>query len=103
MDVINNCKANVVYLEETKLHEPSPTIFRGPGGGQINVWCCKNAIRSAGGILIRINNSMFNVVDEWEGEFTLSCVIVYILNGWKQVSIVVYDPNQRPARPPLMG
>lgn len=50
---------------------------------------------ASGGILIGINPDKIDVVESWEGDFSLSIRVCRIIDSWEQVITVVYGPNQR--------
>lgn len=66
------CKPHLHCLQETKLSDWNGQLARSVGVGQNVEWYALGALDSTGGILIAWDNTILEMVEVMEGQFTIS-------------------------------
>jgi mannosylglycoprotein endo-beta-mannosidase len=91
-DILGQNKIDVVGIQETKL-ESFPYRFFSTLSSHINSWYFKPSIGSAGGILVGINDNLFDVLSVWVKEFSVSVLLKNKRDSFEWIFSVVYGPT----------
>lgn len=75
IDVCRNCKANFVYLEETKICTPNNTFLDTLNNNRHIKFVIRNASGGALGILTRIKSWTFEVLDSLVGTYCATVIV----------------------------
>lgn len=74
-EVIRNCKADIVVIQESKLKVVSEKIVKEVWGACSAEWVCRDFVETSGEILVIWNRKVFNIKDQWIGKFSVSVVL----------------------------
>ena len=95
---LRSYRADMVCLQETKVHDMSAELARSLGVGRSLNWKALDAEGSAGGILLLWDNSRINLVDSVVGSFSVTCLFRMPENGFLWAFSGVYGPTQNGLR-----
>ena len=86
-------RANIVCLPETKIKDVSKGLIRSLGVGRFLDWAALRAEGASGGIIIFWDSHVLQLLEKEEGNYTLSCRLKNIEDGFISVFIGVYGPT----------
>lgn len=81
-EVIRNCKADIVVIQESKLRVVSDQIVKEVFGASSIEWVYRESDEALGGILLIWNRKIFNIKDQWVGNFLVSIVLEEVGLMW---------------------
>ena len=92
-NLIQNWKADIVCLEETKLELINRGVICSLWGGQHVDWLCLGFVGASGGVLLMWDNRVVDKVKEAVGHFSVSCRFKNVVDHFVLAFTGVYGPN----------
>ncbi|KAL6339823.1 hypothetical protein AAG906_034911 [Vitis piasezkii] len=96
--LIRSQRVDVFCLQETKIQAMSEGVVRSLGTGRFLGWGAVEASGSAGGILVCWDKRTLDVVDVEVGQFSISCRVRNVEDGFCWMFTGVYGPFSREER-----
>ena len=91
--VIKTQKADLVCLQETKLHEMTSAIVRSLWVGRCLEWGALNSRGAAGGVVVFWDNRVLQLEEMEVGNYSISCRFKNVEDGFCWVFSGVYGPS----------
>ena len=91
-DMLLQNKIDLVRIQETKL-EIYPYRCFSTLSSHITSWHHKPSVGSAGGILVGVNDNLFDVLSVWVKEFSVSVLLKNKVDSFEWIFSVVYGPT----------
>ena len=101
-DILIHNKIDIVGIQETKL-EVYPSRFFSNISTKINNWHYKPSVGSSGGILLGVNDDIFEVQSIWIKEFSISVLLKNKTDSFEWIFSVVYGPTVSHLRGPFLN
>ncbi|KAH7683750.1 DNase I-like protein [Dioscorea alata] len=97
-DFIFSCGADIVYLQESKLHDLHSSTWRLIGGSRLNTFEFLPALDTAGGIIIAWDHSQVIGTQIHKGTFSITIEFTNQANNSIWACTSVYRHNTRPLK-----
>ena len=92
-NLIRNWKADIVFLQETKMELINKGVICSLWGGQHVDWLYLGSVGASGGVLLMWDNRVVNKVEEAVGHFSVSCKFKNVVDHFVWAFTGVYGPN----------